>query len=87
MNTNIQSVNLGPYSAVVYGSYNSRTGNYEFRYDDNHITSVSGKKVVRTLKRLQEGHSYVTADAMLEMNRDEAAYLLANADRILKEVA
>lgn len=83
----MNNIKLGTYSGVVYGRYNSRTGDYEFAYDENHVTYVSGKKVACTLKRLQEGHSYVTADAMLGMSRDEAAYLLANADRILKEVA
>lgn len=86
MNTG-NNIKLGTYSGVVYGRYNSRTGDYEFRYDDNHVTMMDGKRVACTLKRLQEGHSYVTADPLYSLTREEAAYLLANADRILKEVA
>ncbi len=77
---------LGYYSAVIYGTYNPRSECYEFKYDENHGTFVSARKVARTVQRLKDGHDHVTADPMHGLTRDEAGYLLANANKILKDI-
>lgn len=77
----------GYYAAVVHGSFNRETGHFVFQYDENHATMVDGKKVANTIQRLKDGHDWITADPVHVMDREEAGYLLANADELLKEIS
>jgi hypothetical protein len=77
---------MGYYAAVVNGRFDRESGRFYWHYDENHGTFVDGKKAANTIQRLKEGHDWITADPVHEMNREEAAYMLANADELLKEI-
>ena len=81
-----EKIEFGYYTAVLHGTYNPRTGCYELRYDENHVAFVTGKIVARTVQRLKDGHDHVTADPCFGLTRKEAGYLLANADKLLKDI-
>lgn len=81
-----EKIEFGYYTAVLHGIYNPRTECYEFRYDENHVTFVPAKLVARTIQRLKDGHNHVTADPRFGLTRAEAGHLLANADKILKDI-
>jgi len=81
-----ETIEFGYYTAVLHGTYNPRTECYEFQYDENHVTFVPAKVVARTVQRLKDGHDHVTADPRFGLTRAEAGYLLANADKILKDI-
>lgn len=81
-----QAVNLGYYAPVLYGKFNAQTGMYEWSYDENHTAIIPAKLVARTVQRLKDGHTFETACVRFGTNRDEAAYMLANADQILKDI-
>lgn len=84
--TQIQEKHLSYYAAVVYGRYNPQNEAFEWKYDHNHGTAVSGKKVARTIQRLKDGHDHITADPVHGLTREEAAYMLAHADELLREI-
>lgn len=77
---------LGYYAAVVNGRYDHQRGVFYWQYDHNHGTMVDGKKAARIIQRLKDGHDHVTADPLHGLTRDEAAFMLANADELLKEI-
>lgn len=81
-----ECIEFGYYTAVLQGHFNPRTECYEFQYDDCHVTFVPAKLVARTVQRLKDGHDHVTADPRFGLTRREAGYLLANADKILKDI-
>lgn len=74
------------YSPVRLGRYDRESEAYVFQYDENHSAFVSAKKVARVVQRLKEGHNHITACPVHGMSREDAAYMLANADEILKEI-
>ena len=74
------------FSPVVHGTYHKETDCFMFPYDENHTAYVRGRTVARVCKRLLEGYDYRTADPLVGMTRDEAAYLLANAETLIKTV-
>jgi hypothetical protein len=77
---------MGYYVAVLNGRFDRASGNFCWQYDDNHGTIVDGKKAARTIQRLKDGHDHVTADPVHGLTREEAAYMLAHADELLKEI-
>lgn len=81
-----QAVKLGYYAPVLYGRFNAQTDMFEWSYDENHTAIISAKLVARTIQRLKDGHTYETACVRFGTNREEAAYMLANADEILKAI-
>lgn len=81
-----ENVTLGYYAPVLYGRYNANSDMFEWSYDENHTAIIPAKLVARTVQRLMDGHTYETACVRFGTHRDEAAYMLANAEEILKTI-
>lgn len=77
---------FGYYAAVVLGRYDHKNKLFYFRYDLEHGTMVDGKQAARTIQRLKDGHNHITADPVHGVTRKAAAYMLAYADELLKEI-
>lgn len=74
------------YSPVRLGRYDRESEAYIFQYDENHGAAVSAKQVARVVQRLKEGHNHITACPVHGMSREDAAFMLSNADEILREI-
>lgn len=75
------------YLPVIEGEYNRELGRYAYPIgNDGRMLIMEGSHVVKTIRRLQEGKTHVTADPIYTMSRYEAAWLLNNAERIIGEV-
>jgi len=81
-----KQVEWGYYTAVRFGRFDREAQAYVYQYDDTHYSVVCAKKVARVVQRLKDGYDHVTACPVHGMTRQEAGYLLANAERILKEI-
>jgi len=82
-----EHIKVACYAAVIYGSYNTKTECYELRLDSSdRITFIPAKHVARVVNRLKDGYTHITADPVFGLTRDEAGYLLSNADSIMKEI-
>lgn len=77
---------LGPICAVMYGTYDWDRDLFEWAYDENHVTFVSGAHVRLAIKNLKNGAKWNSCSPVLDISRREAAYLLANGDEILKKM-
>ena len=79
-------VEWGYYTSVRFSTIDPIRKAFIFQYDENHHIVIGVKEVARVIQRLKDGHDHVTACPAHGLTREDAAFFLAEGDRILRDI-